>query len=188
MLLPLTELELSAGFGMFAKEFHDLHSFISIMYSELPTSRGDDLQSKCLLELYGLKLSELQRRVRSDVCSEYLLCVTSMHPDKQLFDWDMMKLHRPPYGVGDAFAVDFDDHLKKKRNTERLSKLEEEEKNRIETKKRKFFAEILNAARELQLQVQAAQKRRKQRNDGVQVHKLFLYSKFILLSGTQVEI
>lgn len=38
----------------------------------------------------------------------------------------------------------------------------------METKKRKFFADLLNAARELQLQVQAAQKRRKQRNDGVQ--------------------
>lgn len=51
---------------------------------------------------------------------------------------------------------------------QRLSRLEEEEKNRIETKKRKFFAEVLNAARELQVQVQAAQKCRKQRNDGVQ--------------------
>lgn len=38
----------------------------------------------------------------------------------------------------------------------------------METTKRKFFADVLNAARELQLQVQAVQKRRKQRNDGVQ--------------------
>lgn len=38
----------------------------------------------------------------------------------------------------------------------------------METRKRKFFADLLNAAREIQLQVQAAQKRRKQRNDGVQ--------------------
>ncbi|KAM0031482.1 putative DNA helicase chromatin remodeling SNF2 family [Helianthus debilis subsp. tardiflorus] len=51
---------------------------------------------------------------------------------------------------------------------QRLTKLEEEEKNRVETKKRKFFAEILNAIRELQLQVQVSQKRRKQRNNGVQ--------------------
>ncbi|KAI3715446.1 hypothetical protein L6452_22428 [Arctium lappa] len=154
--------------------------------TKLPTSRGDDLQSKCLLELYGLKLSELQRKVRSDVCSEYLLCLTSVHPDKQLFDWDMMKLRRPPYGVGDAFAVDFDDRLKKKRNTQRLSKLEEEEKNRVETKKRKFFAEILNAARELQLQVQAAQKRRKQRNDGVQGrcnHRVSDLTEFLGVNG-----
>lgn len=58
---------------------------------------------------------------------------------------------------------------------QRLSRLEEEEKNRVETRKRKFFAEILNAAREFQLQAQAALKRRKQRNDGVQVgfHSFF---------------
>lgn len=56
---------------------------------------------------------------------------------------------------------------------QRLSRLEEEARNRVETKKRKFFADILNAARELQLQVQAAQKRRKQRNDGVQVSAWF---------------
>lgn len=52
---------------------------------------------------------------------------------------------------------------------QRLSRLEEEERNQIETRKRKFFAEILNAVREFQLQVQAALKRRKQRNDGIQV-------------------
>lgn len=135
---------------------------------ELPTSRGEDLQSKCLLELYGLKLAELQRKVRSNVSSEYMLCLNCVYPEKQLFDWGMMRLTRPSYGVGDAFAVDSDNHLKKKRDAERLTKLEEEEKNRVETRKRKFFAEILNAIRELQLQVQASQKRRKQRNDGVQ--------------------
>ena len=60
---------------------------------------------------------------------------------------------------------------------QRLSRLEEEEKNRVETRKRKFFAEILNAVREFQLQVQASLKRRKQRNDGVQVylHSLFFF-------------
>ncbi|KAL7607265.1 hypothetical protein Lser_V15G15760 [Lactuca serriola] len=52
--------------------------------------------------------------------------------------------------------------------------LEEEEKNIVETRKRKFFAEILNAIRELQLQVQASQKRRKQRNDVVQFLLFFL--------------
>lgn len=51
---------------------------------------------------------------------------------------------------------------------QRLSRLEEEEKNRIESRQRKFFAEILDAARELQLQIQATHKRRKQRNDGIQ--------------------
>ncbi|CAK9137196.1 unnamed protein product [Ilex paraguariensis] len=135
---------------------------------DLSTSRGEDLQSKCLLELYGLKLAQLQSKVRFDVSSEYWLRVNCVYPDKQLFDWGMMRLRRPPYGVGDAFTVDAEDPLKKKRGVERLSRLEEEEKNRVETRKRKFFADLLNAARELQLQVQAAQRRRKQRNDGVQ--------------------
>ncbi|XP_052207411.1 probable ATP-dependent DNA helicase CHR12 [Diospyros lotus] len=135
---------------------------------ELPSSRGEDMQSKCLLELYGLKLAELQRKVRYDVSSEYWLRLHCAYPDKQLFDWGMMRLRRPLYGVGDAFAMEADDNLKKKRDAERLSRLEEEEKNLVETRKRKFFADLLNAARELQLQVQAAQKRRKQRNDAVQ--------------------
>ncbi|GFP84004.1 probable ATP-dependent DNA helicase chr12 [Phtheirospermum japonicum] len=135
---------------------------------ELPTSRGEELQSRCLLELYGLKLAELQSKVRAEVSSEYWLRLHCANPDKQLFDWGMMRLRRPIYGIGDAFAVETDDPLKKKREAERLSRFEEEEKNRIETRKRKFFADLLNAARELQLQVQAAQKRRKQRNDGVQ--------------------
>lgn len=66
---------------------------------------------------------------------------------------------------------------------QRLSRLEEEERNRVETKKRKFFTDLLNAARELQLQVQAAQKRRKQRNDGVQACCYFFrhfFSKYII--------
>ncbi|XP_057771764.1 probable ATP-dependent DNA helicase CHR12 [Salvia miltiorrhiza] len=135
---------------------------------ELPTSRGEDLQSKCLLELYGLKLAQLQSKVRSEVSSEYWLRLYCANPDKQLFDWGMMRLRRPLFGIGDAFSMETDDPLKKKREAERFSRFEEEEKNRIETRKRKFFADLLNAARELQLQVQAAQKRRKQRNDGVQ--------------------
>ncbi|CAA3001319.1 probable ATP-dependent DNA helicase CHR12 [Olea europaea subsp. europaea] len=134
----------------------------------LPTSRGEDLQSRCLVELYGLKLAELQSKVRSEVISEYWLRLHCANPDKQLFDWGMMRLRRPLYGIGDAFAMEADDALKKKRDAERLSRLEEEERNRVETSKRKFFADLLNAVRELQLQVQAAQKRRKQRSDGVQ--------------------
>ncbi|MQM19170.1 hypothetical protein Taro_052172 [Colocasia esculenta] len=125
---------------------------------------------KCLLELYGLKLAELQRKVRSDVCSEYWLLEKCSNPEKQLFDWGMMRLRHPfiLYGVGDSFAMEADDRQRKKRDAERLSRFEEEEKNIIDTRKRKFFAEILNAAREFQLQVQAIQKRRKQKNDGVQ--------------------
>ncbi|KAH8500378.1 hypothetical protein H0E87_015586 [Populus deltoides] len=91
-----------------------------------------------------------------------------MFPDKQLFDWGIMRLPRPLYGIGDAFAMEADDQFRKKRDAERLSRLEEEERNHVETRKRKFFAEILNAVREFQLQVQATLKRRKQRNDGIQ--------------------
>lgn len=134
---------------------------------ELPSSRGEDLQMKCLLELYGLKLADLQRKVRSDVSSEYRLRTNCAYPDKLLFDWGMMRLRRPLYGVGDAFAMEADDQFRKKRDAERLSRLEEEQKNQIETRKRKFFAEVLNAVREFQLQIQASLKRRKQRNDGV---------------------
>ncbi|XP_021750382.1 probable ATP-dependent DNA helicase CHR12 [Chenopodium quinoa] len=134
---------------------------------ELPSSRGEDLQSKCLLELYGLKLADLQSKVRSEVSSEYWLRLKCVHPEKQLFDWGMTRLPRPYYGVGHPFARDADDQLRKKRDAERLSRFEEEEKNFVETRKRKFFADLLNAAREFQLQVGSISKRRKQRNDGV---------------------
>ncbi|GJZ97472.1 hypothetical protein Tco_0669925 [Tanacetum coccineum] len=114
---------------------------------DLPTSRGEDLQTKCLIELYGLKvnsslevlafsyfllylkifrmlemfdLAELQRKVRSNVSSEYMLCLNCANPEKQLFDWGNMRLPRFPYGVGDAFAVDSDNHLKKKRDADVL--------------------------------------------------------------------
>ncbi|CAN0856648.1 Probable ATP-dependent DNA helicase CHR12 [Linum grandiflorum] len=140
---------------------------------ELPSTRGEDVQAKSLLELYGLKLGELQRKVRSEVTSEYLLRSSCACPDKQLFDWSMARLRRPMYGVGDAFATEADDQFRKKRDAERLSRLEEQERNNFETRKRKFFAEVINAVREFQLQNQASFKRRKQRNDGTQGwHKL----------------
>ncbi|CAH2054888.1 unnamed protein product [Thlaspi arvense] len=135
---------------------------------ELPSTRGEDLQGKCLLELYGLKLRELQGKVRAEVSSEFWLRMNCADVSSQLFDWGMMRLPRPFYGVGDPFAMEADDQFRKKRDAERLSRLEEEEKNLIETAKRKFFAEVLNAVREFQLQIQATQKRRRQRNDGVQ--------------------
>ncbi|KAG6524793.1 hypothetical protein ZIOFF_014733 [Zingiber officinale] len=136
----------------------------------LPSNKGEDLQMKCLLELYGLKLVELQRKVRSDVSAEYWLRRICAQPDKILFDWGMMRFQYPfsMYGIGDAAAVEADSRRRKKRYAERLSRLEEDEKNQADDRKRKFFAEILNAAREFQLQTQAVLKRRKQRNDGVQ--------------------
>ncbi|KAJ6318581.1 hypothetical protein OIU76_014020 [Salix suchowensis] len=145
---------------------HILHRLNEL--EELSSTRGEDLQMKCLLELHGLKLAELQSKVRSEVSSEYWLRLNCVFPDKQLFDWGIMRLPRPLYGIGDVFATEADDQFRKKRDAERLSRLEEEERNLVETRKRKFFAEILNAVREFQLQVQATLKRRKQRNDGVQ--------------------
>uniref|UniRef100_A0A2N9HAX4 Helicase ATP-binding domain-containing protein n=1 Tax=Fagus sylvatica TaxID=28930 RepID=A0A2N9HAX4_FAGSY len=159
-----------SGFGLTALREKRYQSHIGHRLTELevlPSNRGEDVQTKCLLELYGLKLAELQSKVRSEVNSEYWLRVNCAEPDKQLFDWGMMRLRRPLYGVGDAFAMDADDQFRKKRDAERLSRLEEEEKNLVETRKRKFFAEVLNAVREFQLQIQASMKRRRQRNDGV---------------------
>uniref|UniRef100_A0A0D9ZU39 ATP-dependent DNA helicase CHR12 n=1 Tax=Oryza glumipatula TaxID=40148 RepID=A0A0D9ZU39_9ORYZ len=145
----------------------------------LPSTRGEDLQMKCLLELYGLKLLDLQKKVRTDISAEYWLHKKCAHPDSQLFDWGMMRIRYPftMYGIGDSFSMDADDINRKKRFSEdslfgiweqqRISRLEEEEKNQAEIRKRKFFSEILNAAREYQLQVPASYKRKKQRNDGV---------------------
>lgn len=56
---------------------------------------------------------------------------------------------------------------------QRLSRLREEERNHLENRKKKFFSEIVNAFRDFQLQIQATLKRRKQRNDGVQVLRSF---------------
>ncbi|CAI0391511.1 unnamed protein product [Linum tenue] len=135
---------------------------------ELPSTRGEEVQAKCLLELYGLKLAELQRKVRSEVSSEYSLRLSCACPEKQLFDWSMMRLQHPLYGLGDAFATGADDQFRKKRDAERLAMLEEQERNQIDTRRKKFFAEVFNAGRELQMQSQASIKRRKQRNDGIQ--------------------
>jgi hypothetical protein len=65
-----------------------------------------------------LQLAELQGKVRTEVSSEYWLNVNCAYPDKQLFDWGMMRLRRPPYGIGDPFAMDADDQIRKKRDAE----------------------------------------------------------------------
>ena len=44
-----------------------------------------------------------------------------MFPDKQLFDWGIMRLPRPLYGIGDAFAMEADDQFRKKRDAEVIS-------------------------------------------------------------------
>ncbi|KAL6840993.1 hypothetical protein ACP4OV_029253 [Aristida adscensionis] len=135
----------------------------------LPSTRGEDMQMKCLLELYGLKLLDLQKKVRSDISAEYWLHKKCAHPERQLFDWGMMRIRYPfnMYGIGDSFSMDADEVHRKKRFTERISRLEEEEKNQVDIRKRKFFGEILNASREHQVQLGVTHKQRKQRNDGV---------------------
>lgn len=60
----------------------------------------------------------MQSKIRSEVSSEYHLRLNCSYPDKQLFDWGMMRLRRPLYGVGDPFAVEADDQLRKKRDAE----------------------------------------------------------------------
>ena len=49
---------------------------------ELPSSRGEDLQTKCLLELYGLKVKFI---LESSILSE--LCLTSMLIVRKLVDF-----------------------------------------------------------------------------------------------------
>ncbi|KAK6929997.1 SNF2, N-terminal [Dillenia turbinata] len=155
----LTELQDSRLQSHIQHRLTDLEVYTSTnVETELPSSRGEELQTKCLLELYGLKLADLQSKVRSDVCAEYWLRVNCVYPDKRV-----MRKKRDAE-LSSALYIALLMHF---RFLPRLSRLEEEERNRVETRKRKFFAEILNAAREIQLQVQAALKRRKQRNDGI---------------------
>lgn len=70
------------------------------------------------MTFFSYQLAELQSKVRSEVISEYWLRLHCANPDKQLFDWGMMRLRRPLYGIGDAFAMEADDALKKKRDAE----------------------------------------------------------------------
>uniref|UniRef100_A0A0D9WCP5 DNA helicase n=1 Tax=Leersia perrieri TaxID=77586 RepID=A0A0D9WCP5_9ORYZ len=156
----------------------------------LPSTRGEDLQMKCLLELYGLKLLDLQKKVRSDISSEYWLQKKCAHPDRQLFDWGMMRIRYPftMYGIGDSFTMDADDIHRKKRFIERMSRLEEEEKNQAEIRKRKFFSEILNAAREYQLQQPVSYKRKKQRNDGVLAWHLRARQRILRIEKSRLQV
>lgn len=67
-----------------------------------------------------LQLAELQNKVRSDVSAEYMLGLKSDHFEKQLFDWSMMRMSRPSYGVRDAFGTDSDNYRRKKRDAEAI--------------------------------------------------------------------
>lgn len=74
--------------------------------------------SSLTLNSFSYQLAELQSKVRSEVISEYWLRLWCANPDKKLFDWGMTRLRRPLYGIGDAFAMEADDSLKKKRDAE----------------------------------------------------------------------
>ena len=68
-----------------------------------------------------MQLAELQSKVRSEVSSEYWLRLNCVFPDKQLFDWGIMRLPHPLYGIGDVFATEADDQFRKKRDAEVIS-------------------------------------------------------------------
>lgn len=71
-----------------------------------------------VINFFSYQLAELQSKVRSEVSSEYWLRLHCANPEKQLFDWGMMRLRRPMFGIGDAFSMETDDPLKKKRDAE----------------------------------------------------------------------
>jgi hypothetical protein len=90
--------------------------FMFFSISTITTKRQE--MCPCWQGLLFWQLAELQSKVRSDVSSEYWLNVECAYPDRKLFDWGMMRLRRPSYGVGDPFAMDADDRLRKKRDSE----------------------------------------------------------------------
>ncbi|KAH7434232.1 hypothetical protein KP509_06G006600 [Ceratopteris richardii] len=143
-----------------------------------PLYLGEETRMKSLIELQTLKLTALQKKVRSDIMAERHLQEACSSVDKNIFDWGLMRLVRTStsfFGAlhGDGYTpglspVEADERLRHKREAERQRRLEEEEQARVTMRKRKFFNELLNFVREMQLQGQAVFKRRKQRNDNVQ--------------------
>ncbi|KAL3690342.1 hypothetical protein R1sor_016651 [Riccia sorocarpa] len=142
----------------------------------LPPDFQDEVRDQCIVELHTLKLLGLQMRVRTEVAAELHLQELCGSPDTNIFDWGLMRLRRnmSAFSGQEASLIsgvpssETDERLRRKRKAERQRRIEEEEKLRITTRKRKFFNELLNLVREFQLNGQAAAKRRKQRNDGVQ--------------------
>lgn len=142
-----------------------------------PLYYGEELRMRSLIELQALKLTALQTKVRSDVMAERHLQQACSAVDKNVFDWGLMRLVRTSssfFGAlhGDGYTpglspIEADERLRRKRDAERQRRLEEEEQARITMRKRKFFNELLNFVREMQLQGQAVYKRRKQRNDNI---------------------
>ncbi|MCO5585700.1 hypothetical protein L7F22_039636 [Adiantum nelumboides] len=144
-----------------------------------PLHFGEELRMRSLIELQALKLVALQAKVRSDIMAERHLQQACSTVNRNIFDWGLMRLVRTSssyFGAlhGDGYIsglspVEADERLRRKREAERQRRLEEEEQARVTMRKRKFFNELLNFVREMQLQAQAVYKRRKQRNDSVLV-------------------
>ena len=67
-----------------------------------------------------MQLLDLQKKVRSDINAEYWLHKTCAYPERQLFDWGLMRIRYPlsMYGIGDILSMDADDVHRKKRFTE----------------------------------------------------------------------
>lgn len=67
------------------------------------------------------QLAELQKKVRSEVSAEYWLRERCKYPDRQLYDWGMMRLRHPvAYDMGDSLAMEADERQRKKRDAEVL--------------------------------------------------------------------
>lgn len=82
---------------------------------------SSDLSYQSLLIIHILlQLLDLQKKVRSDISAEYWLHKKCAYPERQLFDWGMMRIQYPfaMYGIGDSFLMDADDVHRKKRFTE----------------------------------------------------------------------
>jgi len=67
-----------------------------------------------------VQLLDLQKKVRSDISAEYWLHKKCAYPERQLFDWGLMRIRYPlsMYGIGDILSMDADDVHRKKRFTE----------------------------------------------------------------------
>lgn len=163
------ELRNKEKFRMDSKLTHRIQEI-----KDLPAFSEEKVRQINLIEQYSLDLLNLQKKVRAEVLQELRLKELCNSPDSRVFDWGLMRIRRSGtsylnYGdMGHAMAPEADERQRRKREAERQRRLEEEERTRETTRKRKFFNELLNMSREYQLQTQAAIKRRKQRNDGVQ--------------------
>lgn len=71
--------------------------------------------------IFVYQLAELQRKVRSEVAAEYWLRERCAYPDRQLYDWGMMRLpSRPIDDMGGSLAMEADERMRKKRDAEVL--------------------------------------------------------------------